>query len=104
MTLISIIIIPLSGYLIIKIGSSLRRKATRTSLQIAELINKEDIKVFHSGTCSKNDSILSNGGRVLCVTALGDDLNQSNENAYRAVDQIDWDGKYFRKDIGWRVI
>ena len=41
---------------------------------------------------------------MLCVTALGNDLNQSNENAYRAVDQIDWDGKYFRKDIGFRVM
>ena len=68
------------------------------------LSDRTDVKVFHSGTCSENDSILSNGGRVLCVTALGDDLNQSNENAYRAVDQIDWDGKYFRKDIGFRVM
>ena len=68
------------------------------------LSDRTDVKVFHSGTCSENDSIISNGGRVLCVTALGDDLNQSNENAYHAVDQIDWDGKYFRKDIGFRVM
>ena len=68
------------------------------------LSDRNDVKVFHSGTRSENDSILTNGGRVLCVTALGDDLNQSNENAYRAVDQIDWDGKYFRKDIGFRVM
>ncbi len=68
------------------------------------LSDRKDIKVFHSGTRSENDRILTNGGRVLCVTALGDDLNQSNENAYRVVDQIDWDGKYFRKDIGFRVM
>ena len=68
------------------------------------LSDRNDVKVFHSGTRSVNDSILTNGGRVLCVTALGNDLNQSNENAYRAVDQIDWDGKYFRKDIGFRVM
>ena len=71
---------------------------------LGTLSNRNDVKVFHSGTRSENDTILTNGGRVLCVTALGDDLNQSNENAYRAVDQIDWDGKYFRKDIGFRVM
>ena len=71
---------------------------------LGTLSNRNDVKVFHSGTRSENDTILTNGGRVLCVTALGNDLNQSNENAYRAVDQIDWDGKYFRKDIGFRVM
>ena len=68
------------------------------------LSNKNDIKVFHSGTCIKNHNIITNGGRVLCVTALGDDLNQSNLNAYSAVKEIDWDGKYYRKDIGFRVM
>ncbi|MBG02081.1 MAG: phosphoribosylamine--glycine ligase, partial [Acidimicrobiaceae bacterium] len=42
--------------------------------------------------------------RVLCVTALGDDLNQSSANAYSAVQEIDWDGKYYRRDIGFRVM
>ncbi len=68
------------------------------------LSDRRDIKVFHSGTRSENHNILTDGGRVLCVTALGDDLNQSNENVYSAVDQIDWGGKYFRKDIGFRVM
>ena len=66
--------------------------------------DKGDTKVFHSGTRIENNNILTNGGRVLCVTALGDDLNQSNVNAYCAVKEIDWDGKYFRKDIGFRVM
>ena len=66
--------------------------------------NKDDIKVFHSGSRLENNNILTNGGRVLCVTALGDDLNRSNEKAYSAVKLIDWDGKYFRKDIGFRVM
>ena len=66
--------------------------------------DKGDTKVFHSGTRIENNNILTNGGRVLCVTALGDDLNQSNVNAYCAVKEIDWDGKYFRKDIGFRVL
>ena len=68
------------------------------------LIEKDNTKVFHSGTLIKNNNIFTNGGRVLCVTALGDDLNQSNLNAYSAVKEIDWDGKYYRKDIGFRVM
>jgi len=68
------------------------------------LFEKDNTKVFHSGTLIKNDNIFTNGGRVLCVTALGDDLNQSNQNAYSAVKEIDWDGKYYRKDIGFRVM
>ena len=66
--------------------------------------DKDNTKVFHSGTRLENNGVLTNGGRVLCVTALGDNLNQSNENAYYAVKQINWDGKYYRKDIGFRVI
>ncbi len=68
------------------------------------LDGKSDIKVFHSGTVLERENILTNGGRVLCVTALGDDLNQSNLNVYSAVNEIDWDGKYYRKDIGFRVM
>ena len=68
------------------------------------MAGKHDIKVFHSGTCCESGNILTNGGRVLCVTALGDDLNQSHKNAYSAVKELDWDGKYYRKDIGFRVM
>ncbi len=68
------------------------------------LICKNDIKVFHSGTSLDSKKVLTNGGRVLCVTALGDDLSQSNERAYIAVKKLDWDGKYYRKDIGFRVM
>ena len=66
--------------------------------------DKDYIKVFHSGTRLEKNNILTDGGRVLCVTALGDDLKQSKRNAYSAVKEIDWDGKYYRKDIGFRVI
>ena len=68
------------------------------------LFEKDSTKVFHSGTLIKNNNILTNGGRVLCVTALGDGLNQSYNNAYSAIKKINWDGKYYRKDIGFRVM
>ena len=68
------------------------------------LSEKDDIKVFHSGTLLESNNILTKGGRVLCVTALGVDLSESHKNAYSAVNQINWDGKYYRKDIGFRVM
>jgi phosphoribosylamine--glycine ligase len=62
-------------------------------------------KVFHAGT--KNDdmgNILSSGGRVLCVAALGDTLEQAQKKTYQIVNQIDWDGSYFRTDIGFKAL
>ena len=56
--------------------------------------------VFHAGTKKHNDKILSNGGRVLGVTALGDTLDSAITHAYSAAEKIVWSNKYFRKDIG----
>lgn len=59
----------------------------------------EDIMVFHNGT-KKTDSLYTNGGRVLSVTALGKDLKEAREKAYANAYRINFDGIYFRKDIG----
>jgi phosphoribosylamine--glycine ligase len=62
-------------------------------------------KVFHAGT--KNDdkgNILSSGGRVLCAAALGDTLKDAQQKTYQIVNQIDWDGAYFRTDIGFKAL
>ena len=56
--------------------------------------------VFHAGTKKDDGKVLSNGGRVLGVTALGDSLESAIANAYAAADKISWPHKYFRKDIG----
>ena len=56
--------------------------------------------VFHAGSALKDGKIVTNGGRVLGVTAKGEDLKAARENAYKAVDWIDFDNKYFRHDIG----
>jgi phosphoribosylamine--glycine ligase len=56
--------------------------------------------VFHAGTKKHNDKILSNGGRVLGVTALGDTLDSAITHAYSAAEKIVWSNKYLRKDIG----
>ncbi|MGQ9832058.1 MAG: phosphoribosylamine--glycine ligase [Thermochromatium sp.] len=62
------------------------------------------IKVFQAGTRSEGDHILTNGGRVLCVTALGADVAEAQRLAYRAVDCIHWTGAFCRRDIGHRAI
>ncbi|NJN49250.1 MAG: phosphoribosylamine--glycine ligase, partial [Alkalinema sp. RL_2_19] len=59
--------------------------------------------VFHAGTQAKGGKIVSDGGRILGVTALGDDFDQAFAKAYAAVDVVEFEGKYFRRDIGHRV-
>ncbi len=76
-----------------------------TGMEIKGLNNLgNNIKVFHSGTRKKDNKILTNGGRVLCVTALGEDIQQSRDMAYSAISKINWKGCYFRKDIGFRIM
>ena len=60
----------------------------------------EDIKVFHAGTKLDNNKVLTNGGRVLCVTGIGNDLKSSIKKAYEGVEKISFEKMAFRKDIG----
>lgn len=60
--------------------------------------------VLHAGTAEANGEVVTNGGRVLCVVALGDDVASAQANAYRAVDAISWPDAYCRRDIGHRAI
>ena len=60
----------------------------------------KDTFVFHAGTIRNNDKVLTSGGRVLGVTALGDTLQSAISNAYSRVEKISWPAKYYRKDIG----
>ena len=62
--------------------------------------NKEGYYVFHAGTALKDGKIVTNGGRVLGVTAKGSDLKEARANAYEATKLIDFDNKYMRSDIG----
>ena len=64
----------------------------------------KDVKVFHSGTISRNNQILTDGGRVLAVTALGNSIADAQKRAYQAMHKIHFDGMHFRKDIGWRAV
>jgi phosphoribosylamine--glycine ligase len=64
----------------------------------------EDLKVFHAGTRLHDGVLSSNGGRVLCVTALADSVRQAQQRAYDAVDQIRLPGAVLRRDIGHRAV
>jgi phosphoribosylamine--glycine ligase len=61
-------------------------------------------KVFHAGTAPDDGNVVTSGGRVLCVVGLGNSVSAAAANAYAKVDSIDWDGAYFRRDIGHRAI
>ena len=64
-----------------------------------------DAKVFHAGTAlDASGRVVSAGGRVLCVTALGDSVAQAQQRAYAGVDAIHWPAAFCRRDIGWRAI
>jgi phosphoribosylamine--glycine ligase len=64
----------------------------------------DSIKVFHAGTALNGDQVVTSGGRVLCVTALGEDIAAAQRACYEAADKISWDGVTLRRDIGWRAI
>ena len=64
----------------------------------------EDVRVFHAGTRREGDRILTAGGRVLCVTALGEGTREAQARAYERVRTIDWPDCYYRGDIGYRAV
>jgi phosphoribosylamine--glycine ligase len=66
---------------------------------------RTDCKVFHAGTTlSASGEVLTNGGRVLCVTALGSTVSAAQQLAYEGIADIHWDNLYCRRDIGYRAI
>lgn len=65
---------------------------------------RKDVMVFEAGTKKEGDKTLSNGGRILCVTALGDSLQEAKNSAYEAVDCLKMENSYYRRDIGAKGI
>ena len=65
---------------------------------------QEDLKVFHAGTRLQDGQVVTNGGRVLCVTALGDKVSDAQKKAYDLANQIKWNDVYYRTDIGYRAV
>lgn len=62
------------------------------------------VKVFHAGSQLVGDDVVTAGGRVLCVTALGGDVREARKHAYRHIDTLSWPEMFFRRDIGYRAV
>ena len=79
------------------------RKGSRIdNLEAASALH--DVEIFHAGTALDGDDLVANGGRVLGVTALASSVKAAHDQAYMAVDLIDWKDGFCRRDIGWRAI
>lgn len=66
--------------------------------------DSDDVHVFHAGTADETGAIVTSGGRVLCVTALGDNVRSAHKHAYELADRIAFDGRQYRRDIGYRAL
>ncbi len=75
-----------------------------TGLPAPQDKNLEDAHVFHAGTAMQNGKVVTSGGRVLCVTALGTMVKMAQKRAYEIADGIHFDGCQMRRDIGYRAI
>jgi len=64
----------------------------------------KDFKVFHAGTTLESERMVTSGGRVLCVTALGDSVKMAQRRAYQGIESIRFEGMQFRRDIGHRGV
>jgi phosphoribosylamine--glycine ligase len=75
------------------------------AIHIPQSVTDDDsVRVFHAGTRSSRGHLLTDGGRVLAVTGVAPSLDEAAERSRRAAEQIDFDGKQFRRDIGWREL
>jgi len=71
---------------------------------LKEVSQMEKVFVFHAGTILKDGQVITNGGRVLGVTGLGEDISRAIERTYQAVKKISWEGVYYRTDIGQKAL
>ena len=67
-------------------------------------VEESDIRIFHMGTSLKDGKYYTSGGRVLMVVGFGADLQEAHDKALAAVESIECDNLFYRRDIGWRVL
>ena len=77
---------------------------TGSEIRGVDGLDSDDIMIFHAGTKREGGRLLANGGRVLNVTALGRDIGEARDTAYAAVDALDFESGFCRRDIGWREL
>ena len=81
-------------------GYPVKYETSKTISGLADVDGKDDITIYHAGTKAENGHIITNGGRVLGVTATAETLEQALSKAYNAVTKISFEGMHYRKDIG----
>ncbi|MDF1760157.1 MAG: phosphoribosylamine--glycine ligase [Coxiellaceae bacterium] len=69
-----------------------------------DTIDNDQVKVFHAGTAQKDGDVVTAGGRVLAVCALGEDIIKAQQSAYQAAEKINWSERFYRHDIGYRAL
>ncbi len=69
-----------------------------------EFVAEPGSKIFQAGTKQTDGKIVTSGGRVLCATALGSDIKEARDNAYKLAETVSWNGMFYRKDIAYRAI
>jgi phosphoribosylamine--glycine ligase len=75
-----------------------------SDIKVQWALSKTRVKVFHAGTALRDGRLVTDGGRVLAVTAMADGLEHAVATAYQAADMIEFDGKHLRRDVGRRVL
>jgi phosphoribosylamine--glycine ligase len=71
---------------------------------LEEVSRMKDVFVYHAGTALKDGKVVTNGGRVLGVTGLGEDAQKAIDRTYQGVHKISWDGAHYRRDIGAKAL
>jgi phosphoribosylamine--glycine ligase len=71
---------------------------------LEEVVQAENVFLFHAGTEKRTDGFYTSGGRVLNICALGKDLKEAQHRAYSAISRVYFEGMYYRKDIGFRAL
>ena len=79
-----------------------RAETGKPIVGLPEVAALKDVLVFHAGTREQEGRVVTSGGRVLGITAVGDSILSARRKAYDAVGMIEFDGRYFRRDIGER--
>ena len=79
------------------------KKGTKI-IGLNEISSSSNVQVFHAGTKEVENSIISNGGRVLNITARGSSLIEAHKIAYETIEKIQWENGFYRNDIGWRAL
>ena len=68
-----------------------------------DVLSARGLEVFHAGTKSNGTGFVGNGGRVLLITAKADSLEEAQKSVYKGLSQLEWNGFFYRQDIGWRT-